>query len=141
MKVHILSDNVWEQAQCVHYIERDAKILKPVVDVGVNEHVRWSVANGRCYLVIIFTVSSSEVILPRSEEENASLTLGEASRKFIKDTNERCRQIQKAYKGDVYRFIVVPDGRLTDYPLALVGEQWHEDGLGQYTFIYIRSTS
>ena len=52
------------------------------------------------------------------------------SKIFIKDTNEMCKEIRRKYQGDVYRLILVPDGRLTLYPLALVAEQWHDDGLG-----------
>ena len=121
----------------IHCIEREIKFVK-VVDVSRrNEDVVWHMVDGRLYLVIIFSIDQGELTLPTSEDENVRITLNDVSRRFIKDTNELCKEIRRKYQGDVYRLILVPDGRLTPYPLALVAEQWNDEGLGNIINIHL----
>ena len=115
----------------IRCIEKDIKFLKPV-DVSNNEEVVWSVHNGRIYLVVIFSMTAAEMRIPDNEDEDPTIELSDLSRRYIKETNEMCRQIQRKCKVEVCRFIVVPDGRLTPYPLALVGEQC----LYPYSYLY-----
>ncbi len=135
VKVHVLGDNVWEQTAVMHCMQKSSKFLQPI-DVSVNEDVRWHVLNGNCYLLIIFTIFPAEVKIPQNNMASPSIKLSERSKRYISETNEMCRQIQKKSKGHVNRLIVVPDGRLTHYPLALLAEQWHDDGLGEYTYMF-----
>ena len=121
----------------IHCIEREIKFVK-VVDVSRrNEDVVWHRVDGRLYLVIIFSIDQGELTLPTSEDENATINLNDVSRRFIKDTNELCKEIRRKYQGDVYRLILVPDGRLTPYPLALVAEQWNDEELGNIINIHL----
>jgi len=137
VKVHLLGNCVWEQTAMIRCIEKDIKFLKPV-DVSNNEEVVWSVHNGRIYIVVIFSMTAAEMRIPDNEDEDPTIELSDLSRRYIKETNEMCRQIQRKCKEEVCRLIVVPDGRLTPYPLALVGEQWNEDGLSEYIlYVYI----
>ncbi len=138
VKVHVLGDNVCEQTAVIHCIQRDFKALLPI-DVSVNEDVEWNVLNGNCYLLIIFTILPGEVKIPENNMGLPSINLSDRSKRYIRETNEMCRLIQRKCKGHVNRFIVVPDGRLTHYPLALLAEQWHDDGLGEYTQICMSS--
>ena len=121
---------MWEQTEVIHCIEREMKFVKVVDVTRRNEDVVWNMVDGRLYLVIIFSIAPDELTLPTSEDDEAAINLNDVSRRFIKDTNELCKEIRRKYQGDVYRLILVPDGRLTLYPLALVAEQWHDDGLG-----------
>ena len=131
----------------IHCIEREIKFVK-VVDVSSSSHEElvWNMVDGRLYLVIIFSMAEGELTVPASESEDPTIQFSDVSRRFIKDTNELCKEVGRKCKGDVYRLILVPDGRLTPFPLALVGEQWNDEGLGiikqtlVYQYICIHST-
>ena len=136
-KVHVMGNNVWEQTEVIHCIEREIKFVKVVDVTRRNEDVVWNIVDGRLYLVIIFSIAPDELTLPTSEDDDAAINLNDVSRRFIKDTNELCKEIRRKYEGDVYRLILVPDGRLTPYPLALVAEQWNDEGLGNIINIHL----
>jgi hypothetical protein len=136
VKVHVIGNDVCEQSAVMRTVEGSVKFMR-TVDVRLEENVAWSMVNGRCYLLIVFTIDSSEAIIPTNESDSPIICLSDWSKRYIKKMNELCRQIQKKCKGDVHRLIAVPDGRLSHYPLALVGEQWHEDGLGELTLCAI----
>ena len=131
MKVHVLGNNVKEQTAVIHCIEREVKNLKPV-DVSNNEDVEWTLINGRIYVVIVFGIAEGELVIPLNEDEDATLQLSDLSKRFIKETNDVCKDIQRKCKGEVCRLILVPDGRFTPYPLALIIEQWNEQGLSKF---------
>jgi hypothetical protein len=134
--VHLLGNITWEQVSIMHGIENDFKFLN-LVDVSNNKDVEWSAHNGNIYLVIVFAMNQSEMNIPDNEDDEPTIHLTELNKRFIKETNKMCRQIQNKYGMDVCRLIVVPDGRLTPYPLSLVGERWNEEGLSKYTYIRI----
>lgn len=137
-KVYVLGNNQWEQASIIRCIENDTKFLSPV-DVSNNKNVLWRVSARRVYIVIIFAISTSEMNIPENIAEEPTIDLKNLSKRFIKETNEMCREIERHCEGEVYRLIVVPDGRLTPFPLALVGEQWNEEGLSKFRCICIHT--